>query len=88
VSCLPSLPLAPHSALLGCAVTLDGTTVKKDHVTSVTSRTTIHNAAFSACQIPAFIGETEGSAAPVEYKLASLVRVSSQPVRNELSALS
>jgi hypothetical protein len=35
-------------------------------VTSVTSRTTIHNAAFSTCQIPAFIRETEGSAVPVE----------------------
>jgi hypothetical protein len=31
-------------------------------VTSVTSRATIHNAAFSACQTPAFIRETEGSA--------------------------
>jgi hypothetical protein len=65
-------------------------------VTSVTSRATIHNAAFSACQIPPFVGETEGSAAlveykysmevPVEYKSASLVQVSSQPVRSELSA--
>jgi hypothetical protein len=55
-------------------------------VTSVTSGVTVHNAEFSACQIPAFIGETEGSAAPVEYKSASLVRVSSQPVHSELSA--
>jgi hypothetical protein len=74
-------------ALLGCAVTLDSATVRKDDVTSVKSRTTIHNAAFSACQIPAFIRETVGSAFPVGYKSASLVRVSSQPVRSELSAL-
>jgi hypothetical protein len=47
-------------------------------VTSVTSPATIHGAAFSACRIPAFIGETEGSAAPVEYKSASLVRVSTR----------
>jgi hypothetical protein len=35
-------------------------------VSSVTSRATIHNVAFFACQIPAFIGETEGSAVSVE----------------------
>jgi hypothetical protein len=64
---LPSPRFAPHRALLGCALTLDGATVKKDHLTSVTSRATIHGAAFSACRIPAFIGEIEGSAAPVEY---------------------
>jgi hypothetical protein len=40
-------------------------TVRKDHVTSMTSRATVHGAAFSVCQNPAFIGETEGSAAPV-----------------------
>jgi hypothetical protein len=73
---LPPLPFprfALHHVLLGCTVTLDGATVRKGHVTSVMSCATIHNAAFSACQIPAFIRETEGSAAPVEYKLASLV---------------
>jgi hypothetical protein len=41
------------------------TWLRKDDVTSVTSRATIHNVAFSACQIPALIGETEGSAAAV-----------------------
>jgi hypothetical protein len=35
-----------------------------DHMTSVTSRATVHNAAFSACRIPAFIRETVCSAAP------------------------
>jgi hypothetical protein len=40
----------------------------KNHVTSVTSRATIHNAAFSARQIPVFIRETEGSAVPVKYE--------------------
>jgi hypothetical protein len=40
---------------------LDCATVRKNHVTSVTSCATIHNAAFSACQTPAFIRETEGS---------------------------
>jgi hypothetical protein len=65
---LPPLP-SRCLALLGCAITLDGTTVRKDHVTSVTSRATVHNAAFSACQIPASTGEIEGSAAPVvEYE--------------------
>jgi hypothetical protein len=34
-------------------------------VTSVTSCETVHGAAFSAYRIPAFIGETEGSAVPV-----------------------
>jgi hypothetical protein len=65
---LPSPRFAPHRELLGCAVTLDGATVRKDHVTSVTSRATVHGAAFSVCQIPALIGETEGSAAPVKYE--------------------
>jgi hypothetical protein len=32
------------------------TWLRKDDVTSVTSRATIHNAAFLACQIPALIG--------------------------------
>jgi predicted kinase len=76
-------PLASRClALLGCAVTLDGATVRKDHVTSVMSRATAHGAAFSACRIPAFIEGTEGSAGLVEYKSASLVQVSSQPVRS------
>jgi hypothetical protein len=67
---LPSPRFAPHHALLGYAITLDGATVRKDHVTSVTSRATVHGAVFSAFRIPAFIGETEGSAAPViEYKV-------------------
>jgi hypothetical protein len=68
---LPPLPFpcfAPHRALLGCVTTLNGATVSKDHVTSVMSRATVHNAAFSTCQIPALIGETEGSAAPVKYE--------------------
>jgi hypothetical protein len=69
---LPPLPpprFAPHRALLGCAVTVDGATVRKDHVTSVMSYATVHGAAFFACWIPVFIGETEGSAAPVvEYE--------------------
>jgi hypothetical protein len=55
---LPSPRFAPQCALLGCVVTLDGATVRKDHVTSVTSRATVHSAAISACRIPAFIGET------------------------------
>jgi hypothetical protein len=49
--------------LLGYAVI---TWLRKDDVTSVTSRTTINNAAFLACQIPALIGETECSAAVEE----------------------
>jgi hypothetical protein len=49
-------------------VTLDGARVRKDHVTSVTSRATIHNAVFYACQIPVFTREAEGSAVPVEYE--------------------
>jgi hypothetical protein len=66
---IPSPRFVPHRALVGCAVTLDGPTVRKGHVTSVTSRATVHGAAFSACRIPAFVGETEGSAAPVvEYE--------------------
>jgi hypothetical protein len=46
----------------------DCATVRKGHVTSVTSRATIHNAAFSTCQIPAFIRENKGSAVQVEYE--------------------
>jgi hypothetical protein len=65
---LPSPRFAPNRALLGCAVTLDGATVRKHHVTSVTSRPTVHGAAFSACRISALIGETEGSAARVKYE--------------------
>jgi hypothetical protein len=34
-------------------------------------RATVHGAAFSACKIPALIGETEGSAALVEYQKCS-----------------
>jgi hypothetical protein len=64
---LPSPIFAPHCVLLGYTV-LGRATVRKDHMTSVTSRATIHNAAFSACHIPAFIRETEGSAVPVEYE--------------------
>jgi hypothetical protein len=62
-------------------------------VTSVTSRATVHGAAFSACRIPVFIGETEGSAAPVEYEYStSRIQVgqfstsSYTLVRSELSA--
>jgi hypothetical protein len=36
-------------------------TVRKGHVTSLSSRASIHKAAFSACQTPAFIRETEES---------------------------
>jgi hypothetical protein len=53
---LPSPRFALHHVLLGCAITLDGATVRKDH----------HGTVFSAYQIPVFIGEIEGSAAPVE----------------------
>jgi hypothetical protein len=56
-------PLPSFRVLLGYAVI---TWLRKDDVTSVTSRATIHNVAFSACQIPAFIGETEVSAGGVE----------------------
>jgi hypothetical protein len=48
-------------------VLLGRATVGRDHVTSVTSHATIHNTALSACQISAFIGETEDNAAPLEY---------------------
>jgi hypothetical protein len=62
---LPPVPF-PHfvslRVLLGYAVI---TWLRKDDVTSVTSRATIHNTAFLACQIPALIGETEGSAGAV-----------------------
>jgi hypothetical protein len=59
-SCLPSLPLASgRSVLLGYAVT---TWSRNRDVSSVMSRATVHGAAFLACLIPAFIGETEGSA--------------------------
>jgi hypothetical protein len=64
---LPSPLFAPHRASLGYAVST-GMCNSKEHVTSVTSHATIHNAAFSACQIPGFIRETEGSAVPVEYE--------------------
>jgi hypothetical protein len=51
------------------------------------SRATVHNAVFSACQIPAFIGETEGSAAPVKYVQVGQFSTSSYMlVRSELSA--
>jgi hypothetical protein len=43
-------------------------TVRKDDVTSVTSRATIHNTAFSVCQNPALTEKTEGSAAPVKVE--------------------
>jgi hypothetical protein len=59
-------PLPLFRVLLGYAVITWSPTVRKDDVTSVTSRATIHNAAFSACRILAFIGETKGSAAPVK----------------------
>jgi hypothetical protein len=59
-------PLSSLHVLLGCTVTLNGATVRKDHITSVTSRATVRGAMFSACLIPAFIRETEGSAAQVE----------------------
>jgi hypothetical protein len=63
----PSLPLSSLRVLLGYAVTAGLRNSREDHVTSATSRATVHNAAFSAYRIPAFIGEIEGSAAPVEY---------------------
>jgi hypothetical protein len=63
---LPPLPFpcfASLRVLLGYAAI---TWLRKDDVTSVMSRATIHNAAFLACQIPSSIGETEGSAVAVE----------------------
>jgi hypothetical protein len=41
-------------------------------VTSVTSRPTIHNVAFSACQIPALIRETEASAVQLLGRASSV----------------
>jgi hypothetical protein len=38
-------------------------------VTSATSRTRVHNAAFPACQTPGFIGETVGRSVQCEYGL-------------------
>jgi hypothetical protein len=64
---LPSPRFAPHRALLGYAVNTGSRNIRKGHVTSMASPATIHNAAFSACQTPAFIRETEGSAVHYEY---------------------
>jgi hypothetical protein len=61
-------PLPSFRMLLGYAVITWSHNSRKDDVTSVTSRATVHNAAFSICQIPEFIGETEGSAARVVKK--------------------
>jgi hypothetical protein len=58
---LPPLPL--FHVLLGYAVI---TWSRNHNVSSVMSRATIHSVAFFACQIPAFIGEAEGSAVVVE----------------------
>jgi hypothetical protein len=63
----PPLPSC-RTVLLGSAVTLDGATIRMGHITLVTSHTTVHGAAISTCRIPAFIGETEGSASPVQYE--------------------
>jgi hypothetical protein len=53
---LPRLASPPFPSVRSppCVARLHAT-VRKDHMTSVTSRATVHNAAFSACQIPAFI---------------------------------
>jgi hypothetical protein len=59
-------PLPSFRVLLGYAVI---TWSRNHNVSSVTSRTTIHSAAFFACQIPAFIGETEGGAGVVEVEV-------------------
>jgi hypothetical protein len=76
---LASPPFPSLRVLLGYAVI---TWLRKDDVTSVMSCATIHNAAFSACQIPALIGETEGSAATVWVWLVELLVVS-RPVMYE-----
>jgi hypothetical protein len=55
-------PLPSFRVLLGYAV-IGRVTVRKDDVSSVTSRA-IH-VAFSACQITALIGETDGCAGVV-----------------------
>jgi hypothetical protein len=65
---LPSPLFAPHRALLAHAINT-GSRNNKSHVTPMTSRATIHNAAFSACQTPAFIRVTA-------EKSTSLVRAS------------
>jgi hypothetical protein len=44
-------------------------------VNSVTSRATIHNTAFSECQTPAFIRETEGSCSSSRVREAVVLRV-------------
>jgi hypothetical protein len=62
-------PLPSLRVLLGYAVI---TWLCKDDVTSVTSLATIHNAAFFACQIPALIGETEGSAVSVAVEVVAV----------------
>jgi hypothetical protein len=59
-------PFPSLRVLLGYAVIA---WLRKDDVTSVTSSTNIHNAALFACQIPALIGETEGSAGSVEVEV-------------------
>jgi hypothetical protein len=51
-------PLPSFRVLLGYVVT---TWSRNHNVSSVPSRETIRNAAFFACQIPALIGEPEGS---------------------------
>jgi hypothetical protein len=76
-------PLSSLRVLLGYAVTTGSRNKRKDHVTSVTSRATIHNAAFSACQIPVLIRETEASAVQLLVRSSS-VRSSTQLVTSEL----
>jgi hypothetical protein len=61
-------PLPSLHVLLGYAATLGSCNSKEGPRNSVTSRATVHDAAFSAGRIPALIGETEGSAAPVKVK--------------------
>jgi hypothetical protein len=70
---------------------MDRDTVRRGHVTSATSRATVHNAAFPACQTPGFIGETGGSSVQYELKVVrnsvhKLVRNQNQSsVRSQLS---
>jgi hypothetical protein len=66
---------------------LDRATVRRGHVTSATSRATVHNATFPACQTPGFIGETEGSS--VEYEFARVfTRVHNRELSKFLSEFS
>jgi hypothetical protein len=56
-------------------------------VTSATSRATVHNAAFPACQTPGFIGETEGSSVQFSTSSQESVHKSSQQRVIKVSSL-